>query len=79
MKLYRDYLNQEMQNKKKAEDEKTLREYGEDIEGSPIIIYEPDTVVQTGKKIIKGIVSLIIFLIICILIGAFLICAGSKI
>ena len=56
MKLYKDYLEEEIRNNKKAEDEKKLREYGEDFDGSPVIIYEPDTIVQTGRKDRKSVV-----------------------
>ena len=78
MKLYKDYLEEEIRNKKKAEDEKKLREYGEDFDGSPVIIYEPDTIVQTGRKVVKGVVTLLIFIAICAAIGALLIYAGTK-
>ena len=78
MKLYKDYLEEEIRNNKKAEDEKKLREYGEDFDGSPVIIYEPDTIVQTGRKVVKGVVTLLIFIAICAAIGALLIYVGTK-
>ena len=79
MKLYKDYLEEEIRNNKKAEDEKKLREYGEDFDGSPVIIYEPDTIVQTGRKVAKGIITLLIFIAICAAVGALLIYAGMTI
>lgn len=78
MKLYKDYLEEEIRNNKKVEDEKKLREYGEDFDGSPVIIYEPDTIVQTGRKVVKGVVTLLIFIAICAAIGALLIYEGTK-
>lgn len=78
MKLYKDYLEEEIRNNKKAEDEKKLREYGEDFDGSPVIIYEPDTIVQTGRKVVKGIITLLIFIAICAAVGALLIYVGMK-
>ena len=56
-----------------------MREYGEDFDGSPVIIYEPDTIVQTGRKVAKGIITLLIFIAICAAVGALLIYAGMKI
>ena len=79
MKLYKDYLEEVIRNNKKAEDEEKLREYGEDFDGSPMIIYEPDTIVQTGRKVAKGIITLLIFIAICAAVGALLIYAGMKI
>lgn len=76
MKQFKIQQEQKANNKKKSDDLRTLHDIG--FEGNePVVIYEPDSVVQVGKTIVKTILGIVLMIIICIVICCFLIyCAG---
>ena len=64
MKQFKMQQEQEKISEKKKDDLKMLKDYGVDPD-VPVIIYEPDTIVQKGKTISKVLLGIVFFAILC--------------
>lgn len=78
MKQFKMQQEQEKISEKKKDDLKMLKDYGVDPD-VPVIIYEPDTIVQKGKTISKVLLGIVFFAILCGAIGFALIYLATMI